>query len=158
MTRVSEWVSEWVYIHYSLQFIEYIGQLCRLWVSLAMTTTYSTVHCTTQSSFLCQRAEGRAHRKEGNHAKLNNAVAQSPDYDLVNGWLYKHSDPPGQLRLTAQSSGWIDQFLWTNWFQSLESIHSIQHFNSPQLLTDTWARCIKCLFWHCENIPPSELS
>lgn len=45
------------------------------------------------------------HRKEGNHAKLNNAEAQSPHYDLVNGWLYKHADPLGLPRLTAQSAG-----------------------------------------------------
>lgn len=48
-------------------------------------------------------------RKEGNHTKLNNAEAQSLHYDLVNGWLYKHLDPPGLPRLTAQSAGWIDR-------------------------------------------------
>ena len=101
-TWASEWLSERAYVNtlqYFLrptEYIQYIGHLYRLWRALALTTTYSTVDCTTLSSFLCQRAEGQcAHRKEGNHAKLNNAVAQSPHYDLVNGWLYKHSDPLG---------------------------------------------------------------
>ena len=121
---VMEQKSDWVHLRLSRlppvswMYIQHIGQLYGLCGALTLTTTYFTVLCTTLSSSLCQRAEGRArththtHRKEGNHAKLNNAVAQSPHYDLVNGWLYKHSDPLGLPSLTAQSEAWMD--LWTH--------------------------------------------
>lgn len=69
-----------------------------------MPRTYWGVQRITLSPFLPEGRGQSAHRKEGNHAKLNNAMLQSPHYDLVSGWLYKHSDTFG-LFLTAQSAG-----------------------------------------------------
>lgn len=104
--------------------IQYIGVS-----SAAMGPGY--LHCRLYHTIFLPVPEGWGHseyRKEGDHAKLNNAVAQSPHYDLVNGWLYKHSDRLG-APLTEWSAAWVALFL-SSLLSRLGSNHSNRECNS----------------------------
>lgn len=137
--KMNMWASEWLkaHKHPSAALISYwIYGIYRsgLQAVKGPGCDHHILHRRLYHTFFLPVPEGwgqRTHRKEGNHAKLNNAVAQSPHYDLVNGWLYKHTDPPGLPRLTAQCAGWIGQLLQTLLLLSwLDSILSIPYFCS----------------------------
>lgn len=105
----------------------------------------------------CARGLRAEHRKEGNHTNLNNAGARSLHYDLVNGWLYKHSDPSELPCLTAQSAWWTDQLSWTHLL--LPWPQPIQCFNFVQLQgknSEATGCVTEEVIWDCEEIPHSD--
>lgn len=104
----------------------------------------------------CARGLRAEHRKEGNHTNLNNAEAQSLHYDLVNGWLYKLSDPSELPCLTAQAA--CDELLRTRLLLSYPEY--IQCFNFVQLQRENSEKtgCVsREVIWHFKEIPHSEL-